>query len=135
MHLTGDREPAVTGAQLRDDLFIMSTLIAKSPPHWCRRTARAETSACMRTLRRRLKEANLTQKRPATSPKLTTSRRTSIGATSNGGLSCSLTSAECVCITVIVEVKCIDPRGEQFSMCCFAETVAYDAQWSENWLS
>lgn len=66
------------------------------------------------TVRRRLKEANLTPQRPAMGPKLTEAhwqarlqfaREHTIETLRNTGRFCSLTSAECVPIAVIGEVR------------------------------
>lgn len=51
-------------------------------------------------------------------------RKSLIRTSGNGGLSCLLTSAECVFMAVIEEVGWVG-IGERFAQFCLAETVAY----------
>lgn len=86
------------------------------------------------TVRRRLNEANLTPKRPARGPKLTTAHRQArlafarehIGWTAEQWRSVLFTDECRVCLHGSDRRARVYRRpGERFSQCCFAETVAY----------
>lgn len=120
------REPAVTGALLTDDWCIVST--SQRIPHLTGVNVQQEqrrvrgVAVSKWIVRGRLREANLAPKRPGR----LAIESTLIGTSNNGGLSCSLTSVECVCMAVTGELVCTYSRlGEWFAQCTFAETFAY----------
>lgn len=86
------------------------------------------------TVRRRLKEVNLTPKRPATGPKLTTAHRQARLHFAREHMNWSIEQWQAVLFTDETRM-CLhgsDRRGrvyrrpgERFSQCCFAETVSY----------
>lgn len=122
----------------RDDRFIVTTslrnrhLTAVSIQQQLREVR--DVAVSQWTVRRRLKEANLTCKRPATGPKLTTAHRQARLQFAREHLNWSIDQWRAVLFTDECRV-CIygsDRRsrvyrrpGERFSQCCFSETVSY----------
>ncbi|KAL0830028.1 hypothetical protein ABMA28_003486 [Loxostege sticticalis] len=122
----------------RDDRFIVSTslrnrhLTGVDIQQELRRVRGVTVSEW--TIRRRLKEANLTPKRPATGPKLTAGHRQARLQFAREHLNWSidqwrsvLFSDECrMCLHGSDRRGRVYRRpGERFAQCCFAETVAY----------
>ncbi|CAG9133644.1 unnamed protein product [Plutella xylostella] len=122
----------------RDDRFIVSTslrnrhLTGVDVQQELRRVRQVTVSEW--TVRRRLKEANLTPKRPASGPKLTAGHRQARLQFAREHLDWSIAQWRSVLFTDECRV-CLhgsDRRGrvyrrpgERFAQCCFAETVAY----------
>ncbi|CAG9110153.1 unnamed protein product [Plutella xylostella] len=122
----------------RDDRFIVSTslrnrhLTGVDVQQELRRVRQVAVSEW--TVRRRLKEANLTPKRPASGPKLTAGHRQARLQFAREHLDWSIAQWRSVLFTDECRV-CLhgsDRRGrvyrrpgERFAQCCFAETVAY----------
>lgn len=122
----------------RDDRFIVSTslrnrhLTGVDVQGELRRVRDVAVSEW--TVRRRLKEANLTPKRPATGPRLTAGHRQARLQFAREHLNWSVGQWRSVLFTDECRM-CLhgsDRRGrvyrrpgERFSQCCFAETVAY----------
>ncbi|CAG9136950.1 unnamed protein product, partial [Plutella xylostella] len=134
-----DQERAATAATSeRDDRFIVSTslrnrhLTGVDVQQELRRVRQVAVSEW--TVRRRLKEANLTPKRPASGPKLTAGHRQARLQFAREHLDWSIAQWRSVLFTDECRV-CLhgsDRRGrvyrrpgERFAQCCFAETVAY----------